>query len=118
MKNKNLKNQRMLRHKRARSKIFGIAERPRLSVFRSNRHVYLQLIDDEKSKTLIGISDKKMKAKKEIKKTDKAYKLGKLLGERAVLLGIKSAVFDRGGYKYHGRVRRVAEGARESGLSF
>ena len=111
-----LKNKRKLRHRRARAKIFGTAHRPRRSVSRSTKHIFLQLIDDEKGKTILGISDKEIKLKKKISKADKSFEAGKLLAERALGKKIKSAVFDRGGFRYHGRVRRVAEGAREGGL--
>lgn len=113
-----LKNKRKLRHKRARAKIFGTAHRPRLSVSRSNKHIFLQLIDDENGKTILGISDKTIKFKKKMSKADKSFEAGKLLAEQALGKKIKSAVFDRGGFRYHGRVRRVAEGAREGGLKF
>ena len=95
---------------RIRSKIRGSSDRPRLSVFRSNRHVYAQLINDDKGMTIMGISENK--------KTDLARKLGKALAEKALLKKIKKAVFDKGKYKYHGIVKEVAEGAREGGLTF
>ena len=110
---------RQVRHKRVRAKIFGTAKKPRLSVYRSNKHLFLQLIDDEKGKTILSVSDKEIKTKKkEIKKVDLAYEAGKILAERAGEKKIKQAVFDRGGYRYHGRVEKVAEGAREGGLKF
>ncbi len=112
------KHKREIRHKRARAKIFGTAHRPRLSVFRSNKYIFLQLIDDEKEKTILSASDKEIKLKKKTNKSDKAYEIGKLLAQKASDKKIKNAVFDRGGFKYHGRVRRVAEGAREAGLKF
>lgn len=95
-------------------------QKPRLSVYRSNKHLFLQLIDDEKNKTLLSVSDRefKSKKKKDVKKSDLAYEAGKLLAKKAKEKNIKKAVFDRGGYQYHGRVRRVAEGAREGGLIF
>lgn len=111
-------NKRKLRHNRARAKIFGTVERPRLSVFRSNKHIFLQLLDDENNSTILSVSDKEIKARKKLTKSDKAYEAGKLLAAEALGKKIKSAVFDRGGFRYHGRVRRVAEGAREGGLKF
>jgi len=107
---------RILRHKRVRAKVFGAALRPRLSVYRSNKHLFLQLIDDEKGKTVLSISDRELKGKKKITKSEKAHELGSLLAKHALDKGIERAVFDRGGYKYHGRVSKVAEGAREGGL--
>jgi large subunit ribosomal protein L18 len=104
------------RHKRVRAKIKGTATCPRLSVFRSNKHVVLQLIDDEKNKSLLQMSDLKIIQKKKITKAEKAYELGKKLAEAAKKKKIKKAVFDRGGYAYHGRVKAVAEGARKGGL--
>ncbi len=105
---------REVRHKRVRAKVFGIKDKPRLSVFRSNRHVFLQLIDDEKGKTLLSVSDLKTKNKKIIS----AKETGKKLAELAKDKKIKKVVFDKGGYKYHGRVKAAAEGAREGGLIF
>ncbi|QQG42632.1 MAG: 50S ribosomal protein L18 [Candidatus Giovannonibacteria bacterium] len=109
---------REIRHKRVRARVFGTAERPRLSVFRSNKHIFLQLVDDEKQRTILSASDKEINVKKKASKSDKAYETGKLLAEKAKSKKIKSAVFDRGGFKYHGRVKKVAEGAREGGLKF
>ena len=110
------------RHKRVRAKIFGTAQRPRFYVFRSNQHIYAKLIDDEKGKTILGLSDiefEKLKVKiKSLKKVAVAYEVGKLLAEKALKNKIKKVVFDRGGYKYHGRVKAVAEGARGAGLMF
>jgi len=101
---------RLRRQVRIRKKIKGTQDKPRLSVFRSNRHVYAQLINDDKGITILGISENK--------KVDLARKLGKALAEKARLKKIKKAVFDKGKYKYHGIVKEVAEGAREGGLSF
>lgn len=100
-----------------RAKIIGTANRPRLSVYRSNKHLFLQLIDDTKGVTLLSASDKNLKTKNR-SKSDAALEAGKLLGKKATDAGIKSVVFDRGGYQYHGRVQKVADGARESGLKF
>ena len=114
-----MKTKRHIRHKRVRAKVFGTRQKPRLSVYRSNKHLFLQLIDDESGKTILSVSDKEIKSKKkDFKKTDRAYEAGKLLASKAEAKKIQKAVFDRGGYKYHGRVRRAAEGAREGGLIF
>jgi large subunit ribosomal protein L18 len=107
------------RHKRVRAKISGTATRPRLAVHRSNKHVFLQLIDDDKKKTVIGLMDSALvDKKKKLTKSEKAFSAGKIFAERAVEKGIKSVVFDRGGYKYQGRIKKLAEGAREGGLKF
>jgi large subunit ribosomal protein L18 len=105
---------RIRRHLRVRKKISGTAERPRLSVFRSNRHIYAQLIDDLAGRTLVAASDREVAATGT--KTERARAVGKLIAERARQAGIERAVFDRGGRLYHGRVAAVAEGAREEGL--
>jgi len=128
---------RKSRHKRVRAKIFGQAFRPRLCVFRSNKHIYTQLVVDEKRVTIARASDlelkkskpKKQKVKIEKEKNEKtqkplarkvalAYEVGKLIAQKAKKLKIEKVVFDRGGYKYHGRVKALAEGAREGGLKF
>lgn len=112
---------RYIRHKRVRAKIFGTKERPRLSVFRSAKHIYCQLIDDEKGKTLLSSSDLELKLKSQSKRKSKlliAYEVGKLIAEKALKKKIEKVVFDRGGYKYHGRIKALAEGAREAGLKF
>jgi len=129
------------RHKRVRAKISGTAEKPRLCVFRSLKHIYAQIIDDEKGRTLVAASDQelkelKLKTKKEklkmatknlkdekekiIRKGKKAiaYEVGKLIAKKALEKKIEKVVFDRGGYKYHGRVKELAEAAREAGLKF
>lgn len=112
------------RHKRVRAKIRGTSKLPRLCVFRSNKHVYGQLIDDEKGKTLISASDLEIKHKKTQKRTQKnakietAKEIGKLLAKKAIEKKIEKIVFDRSGYKYHGRIKALAEGAREGGLKF
>lgn len=102
------------RKNRIRAKISGNAEKPRLSVFRSNRGMFLQLIDDVKGATLVSAHSVEIKAKD--KKVVIGMELGKLLAKKAVEKGIKRAVFDRSSYKYHGRVKAVADGAREGGL--
>jgi len=146
------KERRLRRKKRVRAKIFGTLKRPRLCVFRSNKHIYCQLIDDEKGRTLVSVNDLKIKGKtkkakphtppppsrqggplgktttKNLKvkkentaRTSKiavAYEVGKLIAKKAKDLKIEKVVFDRGGYKYQGRVKALAEGAREGGLKF
>lgn len=107
------KQQRERRRLKIRASIIGDAERPRLSVFRSNTSVYLQLIDDDKGVTIVSVNMKEITAKK-----DKYVEAGKLLAKKALEKKISAIVFDRGGYKYHGRVKSVADGAREGGLDF
>jgi len=102
---------------RVRAKISGTKARPRLNVFRSLKHVYAQLIDDQARKTLVSASDAELKDSKG-KKADKAQKVGELIAQKAAKAGIKEAVFDRAGYKFHGRVKAIAEGARSGGLKF
>jgi len=110
---------RLIRKKRVRAKIFGTDQRPRLSVFRSNRHIFLQIIDDKRGVTLVSASDQEIKNKdKKMTKVEVAKETGKILGQRALEKKIKEVVFDRNGYRYHGRVRAVAEGARDAGLVF
>ncbi len=118
--NKAKREKLMRRHLRVRSRIKGTAQKPRLSVFRSNKHIFLQLIDDEKGKTIISESDPKAAKKEKSKKAkiEMAREAGKKLAEAAAKKKIKHAVFDRGGYVYHGRVKAAAEGAREGGLQF
>ena len=104
---------------RIRSIVSGTADRPRMSVFRSNKQIYTQLIDDTKGTTLLMVSSKaKEIAEKEGTKTEKAAMVGKLAAEKAVAAGITSVVFDRNGYLYHGRVKQLADAAREGGLKF
>ncbi len=102
---------------RVRKTITGSAQKPRLSVFRSNKEIYGQLIDDQDQKTLLAISSA-IEAAEAGSKVEKSYKAGKILAEKAVANGIEEVVFDRGGYLYHGRVKSFAEGAREGGLKF
>ena len=104
---------RIRRHGRVRKKIAGTAERPRLAVYRSNRHIYAQLIDDQAARTLVSASDL---GETDGGKSDRAKKVGEALAEGARAAGIGRAVFDRGGRLYHGRVKAVADGARETGL--
>jgi len=109
---------RQRRKKRVRARIFGTAKRPRLSVFRSGKHIYAQIIDDTNSKTLVAESDLKLKKGKGSVKVDIAFQVGESLSQKATKKKIKKIVFDRGGYRYHGRVKNVAEGARKGGLEF
>lgn len=109
--------QKLRRQIRVRSKVRGSSERPRLSVFRSNKHLYAQLINDDKGVTILGVSEKNL-PKSDDKKIVKARNLGKMLGNLAIAKKIKKAVFDKSGYKYHGIVKEIAEGAREEGLVF
>lgn len=117
------------RERRVRQRVKGTSSRPRLSVFRSNTRIYAQLIDDTKQETLVSASSLEFETptskggdvsgrriRKEFKKTEEAKKIGKVIAEKAKKLGIKSAVLDRGAYRYHGRVKFLAEGAREGGL--
>ncbi len=106
------------RHRRVRGKIAGTAARPRLAVFRSNTGVAAQLIDDQAGRTLAAASWQQLGKALEGSKTDQARAVGKLLAASARQAGIETCVFDRGGYLYHGRVRALAEGAREGGLTF
>ncbi|KKU85306.1 MAG: 50S ribosomal protein L18 [Parcubacteria group bacterium GW2011_GWA2_47_8b] len=106
---------RELRQKRNRARIIGTAEKPRLSVFRSNKYTYAQLIDDAKGHTMAAASSREV-AKNSQKKTVTAKAIGELLAQKAKKLGVKVAIFNRAQYKYHGRVKAVAEGAREAGL--
>ncbi len=108
---------RLRRRRRVRAKVRGTAERPRISVFRSNRGIFAQLIDDDAGHTLAQVNWLESELRK-LPPMDQARQAGRLLGERAKQAGIDSAVFDRGGYKYHGRVKALADGARESGLGF
>ncbi|MDO8430152.1 MAG: 50S ribosomal protein L18 [bacterium] len=117
MKNIKLKNvKRERRKKRNRAKILGTAEMPRFSVFRSNRYTSAQLIDDLSRKTLLSASTKELKVSGK-NKTDQARLVGEMLGEKAQKAGIKKAVFNKGSYLYHGRVKAVADGARAKGLA-
>jgi large subunit ribosomal protein L18 len=105
------------RHRRIRGKVSGTAERPRLAVFRSNRGIFAQLVDDESGRTITGASWLGLKSFKG-SKTEQAAAVGKALAEVAKQAGVEAVVFDRGGYLYHGRVKALAEGAREGGLKF
>ncbi len=113
---------RQRRHVRVRAKVSGTSERPRLNVFRSSAHIYAQVIDDDRGRTLVAASDLEQdvldRAGADATKSVKARAVGEIIGERAKAAGIDAIVFDRGGFIYHGRVRAVAEGAREAGLAF
>jgi len=109
--------QRLRRRRRVRAKIRGTAERPRLSVFRSNRGVVAQLIDDDSGRTIAAVNWIEPELR-ELGAMEQAKRVGELIAERAKQAGVSSCVFDRGGYRYHGRVRALAEGAREGGLAF
>ena len=110
--------QRLKRHKRVRGKISGTPERPRLNVFRSETNIYAQVIDDVSGKTLVSASSLEKDFACEGTKSDAAKTVGQMVAERAKAAGITTVVFDRGGYVYHGRVKALAEGAREGGLQF
>jgi large subunit ribosomal protein L18 len=110
---------RYRRHLRVRKKVTGTADRPRLVVFRSLKHVYAQLVDDESGRTLVGLSDATEGVVREkAGKVGAGFAVGKLLAQRAQALGLKRVVFDRAGYPYHGRIKAVADGARDGGLEF
>lgn len=112
---------RLVRHKRIRKKISGTPEKPRLSVYRSEKHIYAQIIDDVNGRTLVAASTVEKALREKLQKTwnvDAAKEVGKLVAERAIAKGIKDVVFDRGGFKYHGRVKALADAAREAGLKF
>ena len=121
MASKKIEKIRIKRKKRVRGKIYGTETRPRLSVFRSSRHIYVQAIADDVGRTLVEVSTLSKEIKGTLdgsKKVDAAKKVGKLVSNKLKALGIEQAVFDRGCYLYHGRVEALAEGARESGLKF
>jgi large subunit ribosomal protein L18 len=108
---------RLKRRRRVRAKVRGSAERPRISVFRSNRGIFAQLIDDDAGRTLASVSWIESDLRT-LKPMEQANRAGALLAERAKAAGVETAVFDRGGYQYHGRVKALADGAREGGLIF
>jgi large subunit ribosomal protein L18 len=114
------RNGRIIRHRRVRKKIHGTAARPRLAVYRSNKHLTLQLIDDEAGCTLVSASTNEASVRGEGAggTVEAATRLGTLVAERAKAAGIEKVVFDRGGYRYHGRIAAVATAAREAGLEF
>jgi large subunit ribosomal protein L18 len=106
---------RLKRRRRVRAKVHGTAERPRVSVFRSNRGIFAQLVDDDAGRTLAAVAWTEAELRS-LKPMEQAKRAGALLAERAKAAGVETAVFDRGGYQYHGRVQALAEGAREGGL--
>ena len=108
---------RLKRRRRVRAKVHGTAERPRISVFRSNRGIFAQLIDDDAGRTLAAVNWTEA-GLRELKPMEQASRAGALIAERARAAGVETVVFDRGGYRYHGRVKALAEGAREGGLTF
>ena len=110
--------QRKKRHKRVRSKISGTPERPRLNVFRSEKHIYAQVIDDTQGHTICSASSVEKSFEGRGSNKEGAHKVGEMVAERAIAKGINVVVFDRGGYIYHGRVKELAEAAREGGLKF
>lgn len=117
----NRREARLRRHRRVRRRVVGTSERPRLNVFRSLRHIYAQVIDDSQGHTLASASTIDPDIAKQLKnktKTEQASLVGKLVAERALDQEIKQVVFDRGGYQYHGRVKALADAAREAGLEF
>ena len=122
IKREDRKRLRLMRHKRLRKRVSGTPERPRLSVYRSEKHIYAQIIDDTKGVTLVAAStvEKELRDKLNQKtwNVQAAKEVGKIIAERATAKGIKEIVFDRGGYKYHGRIKALADSARESGLKF
>ena len=112
---------RAKKHYRMRNRLNGTAERPRLCVFRSNNHMYAQVIDDSEGKTLVAASTLEKAVKSELEKTnnvDAAAYVGKVIAERAIAAGIKTVVFDRGGFIYQGKIKALADAAREAGLEF
>jgi len=120
-KNKQKRLARRRRHRRVRKRVFGTPERPRLNVYRSLTHIYAQIIDDTVGHTLASAStiDREIRERVAgLTKTEQARVVGRVLAERALAKGVTKVAFDRGGYKYHGRVKALAEGAREGGLDF
>lgn len=108
---------RAKRHRKIRKRISGTADKPRLCVFKSAKHIYAQLVNDEKGKTILALSDADIKKTKEAK-VKVAAEVGKAIAKEALAKKIVNVVFDRGGYKYHGRIKALADGAREGGLKF
>lgn len=106
------------RIRRVRAKVTGTAKRPRVAIFRSLNHIYVQFIDDTKGKTLVAVSDFDIKSKKNLKKVEVAKEVGMLAAEQAIKAKIKQVVFDRRSYKYHGRLRALAESMRAKGIKF
>jgi large subunit ribosomal protein L18 len=106
--------QRKRRHRRVRARVIGTPERPRLVVYRSLKHIYAQIVDDSVQRTLLTVTDQSLSGKK----SERSVEVGKLVAEKAKAAGITRVVFDRAGYQFHGRVKAVADGAREGGLEF
>ena len=117
-KDKDARKLRVVRHRRVRNKVIGTAERPRLCVFRSLKGIYAQVIDDGQGHTLAQASSSELAASNETTKTAASVAVGKLVAERAIAAGVSAVVFDRGGYRFHGRVKALADAAREGGLKF
>lgn len=115
---KTKREKRFRRHNRVRAKAYGTAIKPRLSIFRSGKYIYCQIVNDEKGVTLVAANSRELKKTKGVKKTDSAFETGKLIAKKSLEKKINIVFFDRGGYKYHGRIKSLAEGAREGGLSF
>lgn len=109
---------RRRRHDHVRKKVFGTARQPRLSIYRSNAHIYAQVIDDDRGHTMASASSLDDSVETDVTKSEAARRVGELVAERALAADVESVVFDRGGFKYAGRVRELAEGAREGGLEF
>ena len=117
-KDKDARKLRVVRHRRVRNKVIGTPERPRLCVFRSLKGIYAQVIDDAQGHTLAQASSQELGADGAAPKTAASVAVGKLVAERAIAAGVSSVVFDRGGYRFHGRVKALADAAREGGLKF
>ncbi len=115
---KNKIQRRVKRKRKIRAKISGTSQEPRLSVFKSNLHIYAQIIDDKSGKTLVAASDLEIKKSAKSKKRQIAFIVGKKIAEKAKAKNIKKVIFDRGGFKFHGRIKTLAEGARKAGLIF
>lgn len=119
--NKINRDKRIVKHKIIRKKIYGVAARPRVAIFKSNKNLFVQIINDEKGETLVSVSTLEKSVKDEIKfggNVNAAKKVGEILAKRALEKGIKSVTFDRAGYKYQGRIKAAADSARESGMDF
>lgn len=119
---KRLTSRRKIRHRRVRKKVSGTSERPRMAVFKSLRHIYVQVIDDSRGHTVAAASSLESSIRSEVNgseaKSEVSKLVGKLIAERAKESGVKTVVFDRGGFKYHGRTKALAEAARQGGLAF
>lgn len=112
------KQKRIKRKIRIKGKVKGTIDRPRLSVFRSNKHIYAQIINDDRGQTICGVSEKELSDKKSLKNLEKSKELGLAIAKKALAKKIIKVAFDRSGYAYHGRIKAVADGAREGGLKF